>query len=155
MICDSTPLILLAKIDKLDLLKKIFKTVIITEDVRDEILKEDKPGYLTIQNAIRDKWIKIKSPKDNQNLQLGKGENSAINLAREIKDELIIDDALAITAAKELGINTTRTTTVIFMAVKKKIINKEEGIKLINNLIENGYYISNEYYSKIITKLKS
>ena len=62
---------------------------------------------------------------------------------------------MAITAAKELGVNAIRTTTIIFMAIKKKIINKEEGIKLINNLIENGYYISNEYYSKIITKLKS
>ena len=82
MICDSTPLILLAKINKLDLFKKIFKTIVITEDVKDEVLKEDKPGYLTIQNAMKEGWIKIKNPKDNQNLQLGKGENSAINLAR-------------------------------------------------------------------------
>ena len=155
MICNSTPIILLAKINNLALLKKVFRAITITEDVKDEVLREDKPGYLIIKNAIEEGWLKIRSPKDNQNLQLDKGENSVINLARELKDELIIDDALAITAARELGVKTIRTTTVIFTAVNKKIINKEEGIKLINKLIESGYYINNEYYSKILTKLKS
>lgn len=85
---------------------------------------------------------------------MGDGENAAINLARENKDSLIIDDALGIKVAQEFNIKTLRTTTIIFLAVNKKIINKEQAIILINELIENGYYISNEYYAKILTKLK-
>lgn len=155
MICNSTPLIFLAKINQLKLLKNLFTTIIIPEDVKTEILKQDKPGYLTINTAIQQGWVKIKNPKDNKNLHLGNGENAAINLAKEKKHTLIIDDALAIKVAQEFDINIIRTTTLIFLALKKKLINKKQAITLINKLIENGYYISPKYYSKILTKLTS
>ena len=154
MICNSTPLILLARINKLELLKKLFGTITIPEDVKKEVIVENKPGFIVLNNAIKDKWIRIRNPKNNKELNLGKGENAAINLAMEAKDRLIIDDAVGIRVAQELNIETLRTTTIIFMALKKKIINKEDAIELINKLIENGYYISNEYYAKILTKLK-
>ena len=154
MISNSTPLIFLSKINKLNLLKQLFKTITIPEDVKKEVLKENKPDSIKIRKAIEEKWIKIKNPEDNKDLQLGSGESAAINLAKENKTSLIIDDALAIKAAQEFNIETLRTTTVIFQAIDKKIINKEQGIELLNKLIENGYYISNEYYAKLLTKLK-
>lgn len=154
MISNSTPLIFLSKINKLNFLKQLFKTLIIPEDVKKEVLKENKPDSISIKRSIEEGWIKVKDPKDNKDLQLGTGENAAINLARENADSLIIDDALGIKVAQEFNIKTLRTTTIIFMAVNKKIIDKEQAIILVNKLIENGYYISNEYYAKILTKLK-
>lgn len=155
MICNSTPLILLAKINKLEFLKKLFSTITIPEDVKQEVLIETKPGFTILNNAIKEGWIKLDNPKENQDLQLGKGENAAINLAREKRDSLIIDDALAIKVAQEFDIETLRTTTIIFKAINKRVINKEQGVELLNKLIENGYYISNEHYAKILTRLKS
>ena len=154
MISNSTPLIFLSKINKLNFLKQLFKTLIIPEDVKKEVLKENKPDSISIKRSIEEGWIKVKDPKDNKDLQLGTGENAAINLARENADSLIIDAALGIKVAQEFNIKTLRTTTIIFMAVNKKIIDKEQAIILVNKLIENGYYISNEYYAKILTKLK-
>lgn len=154
MISNSTPLILLSKIGKLNFLKSLFKTIIIPEAIKKEVLKEDKIDSIVTRKAIEDGWIIIKNPKDNRDLQLGEGENAAINLARENHDSLIIDDALGIKAAQEFKIKTLRTTTIIFMTVKKKLINREQAVDIINELIENGYYISNEYYAKILTELK-
>ena len=155
MICNATPLILLAKINHLGLLKNLFSSVTIPHSVKEEVLIKHKPGYFVINEAIKTGWIKIANPKKDINLGLGKGENSAINLAKERKEKLIIDDAFAIKVAQALGIDTIRTTTVIFIAVDKKIINKKKAISIINNLIDNGYYISPAHYSSILTKLSS
>lgn len=153
MICNSTPLILLSKINQLEILKDIFGFVLIPESVKDEVLIEDKPGFIIIKKAIENNWIKIINPKKKLDLNLGNGEIDAISLAKEKKDTLIIDDSYAIKAARIYNVDTIRTTTVIFTALKKKIINKKQAIELINKLIENDYYIKPTEYSIILNKL--
>ena len=154
MILDASPLICLSKVNKIDLLKLLFKDLIITSDVKDEILKEEKPEFNILKKVIKEEWIKIKNPKENIDLGLGKGENSSINLAKELKDSFITDDSSAIKSAKMFGIDVFRTTSVIFLAVDKKLISRKEALNLINRLIDNGYYISPQIYKEIINKLK-
>ena len=155
MISNSTPLILLSKINRLELLKRLFDHVTITDAVKEEVLIENKPGYFLINQAIKSGWIKIENPKKDAELGLGKGENSAINLAKEKNDKLIIDDAFAIKAVKGLNLEFIRTTTVVFIAVEKAIINKKEAVSIVNNLIKNGYYIAPKYYAEIFGRLSS
>ena len=102
MICNATPIILLAKLNKLELLKKLFNKIIIPEAVKKEVVIHGKPGYEIISKAIDNEWIKIENPKNNLDLGIGKGENAAINLAKEKNDKLIIDDAFAIKIIKSL-----------------------------------------------------
>ena len=155
MISNATPLICLAKINQLEILKKLFDCVIIPQSVKEEVLIKNKPGYFVITVAINEKWIKAINPKDDIDLGLGKGENSAINLAKERKDKLIIDDAFAIKVAQAFNIDIIRTTTIIFMAAKKNIITKKQAISFINKLIDIGYYISPNYYSVLLSELSS
>ena len=154
MISNSTPLILLSKINQLTILKKVFNKITIPEGVKDEVLIENKPGYIIIKNAIEEGWIKVEKIKYKLDINLGKGETEAISISKEKKETLILDDAYAIKAAKSYNINTIRTTTIIFIALKKKIINKEKAIELLNKLIEEGYYIKPAEYAIILTKLK-
>ncbi len=70
------------------------------------------------------------------------------------KDTLILDDAYAIKSAKIYNIETIRTTTIIIMAIKEKIINKNQAINLLNQLIEEGYYIKPNEYVIILNRLK-
>lgn len=147
MISNSTPLILLARINHLNLLKKTFEKIIIPQAVKEEILVEEKPGYSSIDNAIKEGWIHVTNPKKELEIDLGKGENSAISLAKERNEKIIIDDAHAIMAVKALDIGFFRTTTVVFIALNKGIINKKEAISVVSNLIKEGYYISPKYYT--------
>ena len=155
MICNSTPIICLAKIGGLELLHRLFTFVTIPEAVKEELLIEGKAGQTVIADAIKAGWIRIANPQKNIELGLGKGENSAINLAKETGDKLIIDDALAIKAAKALNVEVTRTTTIIFMAVEKKIISKKQAISIVDKLIVGGYYISSRYITAILTRLNT
>ena len=155
MICNATPLICLGKIGKLELLKKLFGSVNITNAVKEEVLIEEKEGFISIANAIREGWIKIIDSKKDSYLGLGKGENSSINLAKEKNDKLIIDDYLAIKVANEFNIETIRTTSLILMAFRKNFMTKKEVISIINKIIENGYYISPKHYAALLSKLSS
>ena len=155
MICNATPLICLAKINQIDILKMLFHEIIIPKAVEDEVVVEGKPGYAIIKKAIENGWIKILNPKNNLDLELGKGENSAINLAREKKDSLILDDAFAIRVATSFNIPFFRTTSIILLALRKKIINKNQAISHVQELIKIGYYLSPEVYMEILNIINS
>ncbi len=155
MISNSSPLIFLSKINQLSLLKKLFGSIFISKDVKDEILVEGKRDNIDIINAIKEEWINIIEVKKFIPLGVKGGESSVINLAIERKDKLIVDDALATKIANSFGIETIRTTTILLMAVKEKLITKKQATSLINRLIEVGYYISPIYYADILEKLTS
>ena len=154
MIADATALICLSKIGKLELLKKTYKKIIISSAVEREVLIEGKEGYRGIYNAIKSGWITVANPKKLIKLGLGAGEEQAISLAIERKDNLILDDAFAIKAAKALNVPFIRTTTIILVALKKKIVTKKQALQILNELINNGYYISTKEYSVLISKLR-
>ena len=153
MISNSTPLILLSRINKLEFLKKLFGKIVIPESVKEEISIPSKPGYEIIKKAIETKLIVVLNPKTKLDLNLGKDENDAVALAKEKKETLIMDDAYAIKAAKAYDVNIIRTTTVIFMAHKKEMINKRQAIDLLTKLLEEGYYIKPAEYAAIINRL--
>lgn len=154
MISNATALICLSKINKLDLLKKVYSVIIIPSAVKNEVLVEGRDGYTSIYDAIKSGWIKSAEPRKNLNLGLGSGENQAISLAIERKEGIILDDAFAVKAAKAFNLQVIRTTTVIFAALRNKIIIKSEAFKILNQLIEIGYYISTKEYAVLISKLK-
>lgn len=98
IISDTSCLILLIKINELDLLRKFARRVIITSVIKDEL------------NTKLPDWIEVIDPKDKhyQNileLDLDKGEASAISLMLEIDDcILLIDDLKGRKVAQKLNL---------------------------------------------------
>lgn len=153
-IVNSSPLIALARIGKLELLHKVFTNVAITEQVYQEIMS--KPSYvesMAIKKAVEDdKWIKVRKSKEINDI-LGAGESSTLGLALTLKRPLIIDDKKASFLANTLGIECHGTLYVILLALKKKIINKREAIDIVNLLISNKLYLSSEVLSEFYVLL--
>ena len=96
VVSDSTILIGLVKIGKLDLLKEIFSKVFIPEEVFKEVVErgKGKPGSKVIKEAA---WIKAKPVKDKIQVafllgSLEKGEAEVLVLARELEADLILLD---------------------------------------------------------------
>ncbi|MBW2078088.1 MAG: DUF3368 domain-containing protein, partial [Deltaproteobacteria bacterium] len=96
VVSDSTILIGLVKIGKLDLLKEIFSKVFIPEEVFKEVVErgKGKPGSEIIKEAA---WIEAKPVKDKIQVafllgSLEKGEAEVLVLARELKADLILLD---------------------------------------------------------------
>lgn len=139
IIADTSCFIVLQNIGELDLLRRVYGEVVTTEEVAAEF-GEDLPG-----------WIKIQSPQDKirqtlLELQLDKGESSAIALALETPNSLIIlDDQKARKVAERLSIEVTGTLGVIIKAKNNNLISSIKPILQrlkatnfrITSLIEN------------------
>jgi len=121
VVSNSTPLIHLAKIDKLDLLKEFFGEVFIPEAVYRECVLEGK-GSEDSKLIEKADWIKVvrikaETLKRSLMLELDEGESGAIVLALEVNSELLlIDDYDGREIARALGLKVTGTIGVLLKA---------------------------------------
>jgi len=116
IISDTSCFIVLTNIGELDLLHKVYGQIITTIDIATEF-GETLPEWVDIQN-VSDKYR-----QQLLEMQIDKGESSAIALALETPDcTVILDDYKARKVAERLGINITGTIGVIIKAKLKGII---------------------------------
>lgn len=157
VVSNSSPLIGLSAIGKLELLETLYQTIYIPESVYEEITQsENRIGANEIKNAA---WIEIKkvSPQKINNLSakfgLGKGEVSALILASELNaDLLIIDDLKARKNAQTQKQAIIGILGILLLAKSQNLIS--EVRRPLDDLIDFGYWISPNLYRKIIETAK-
>jgi len=134
IISDTSCLILLTNIGELDLLHEVYGQIITTMDIANEY-GEKLPN-----------WIEIKEVKDKYRqrileMQIDKGESSAITLALETSDcTLILDDYKARRIAEQLHLSFTGTIGVI---IKAKLLGLIPSIKpLLDKIRQTNFRVS-------------
>jgi predicted nucleic acid-binding protein len=144
IISDTSCLILLEKIGELNLLHKVFGEIIVTQDVADEY-GNMLPNWISIQNPTDQKYQKLLETS------VDKGEASAIALAVELVDcLLIIDDLKGRNLAEALGIKITGTLGVILEA---KLSGKIASVKpMLAAIKQTDFHFSKELEKKILNK---
>jgi predicted nucleic acid-binding protein len=136
IIVDTSCLIILTKINELNLLKLLYSKVIITSEIANEFGSE-LPDWITVY------------PIDRNNIKLlfeskiDRGEASAIRLALTMPNSTIImDDLKGRTFAKQFKLNVTGTIGVIIAARNKNIILSIKPI--LNKIKATNFFISKE-----------
>jgi hypothetical protein len=154
IVSNASPLINISAIRKLDILRKLYKQILIPTAVWDEIVIKGKgqPGSEAVKKA---NWIK-KEPVQNVTLvetlglTLDRGEAEAIALAKEKNAELLlIDEQLARKVADHLSLNYIGLIGVLREAKSKGLI---KGIKSHMDLLRTvaGFWISEDVYREIL-----
>lgn len=100
-VVDSSSIILLAKIGRVDLLRELFDQVVIPPAVREELSAGgDRPGVTELRESP---WISVRSveqPGVPEELigNLGRGEAEVLALAQQVEGPvvLVLDDAAAV-----------------------------------------------------------
>jgi predicted nucleic acid-binding protein len=144
-VSNAGPIVHLAKIGGLDLIKRIFGKVFITEEVHQEIVTRGKeigaPDALLIEQAMKDGWIKIKKVKPPSELKkLAKNagievaETCSIHLAHVEKLPILLDDAAARAFASDLRLEVVGSIGILLSALKAGLISKEETIRKLDDL---------------------
>ncbi len=148
ILVDSSTLIALAKIGKLNILEIVFKKVFITTVIMDEILREDYPEKEVFRKAINS-WINVidykENPEEFRKYGLDAGEASLF-LAAEADDRLVLDEANARRFAESKGLKFTGLIGLIVAAVKTKKLTKELALETINRLSLGDFRMSLELY---------
>lgn len=110
IIAVSSCLILLSKINELNILQLLFGEIIITKEIQQEFNKP-LPDWVIIRSADDERVQKILESS------LDKGESSAIALAVELENSLLIlDDKKARNMAAQLHLDYTGTVGIIIDA---------------------------------------
>ena len=124
VVADSSPLIALCRIGRLELLHDLFGQLIIPDAVWQEVVASH-PGKAGVAEIAAAPWIGQQTVKDRPlvNLlrqDLGAGESEAIVLAREISaDVLLMDERRGREAAKRLCITCTGLVGVLLEARRR------------------------------------
>ncbi len=153
-VSNSSVIIALTKICRLDLLKKLFGKILVPETVWKEITVEGKLGREKIMEAS---FILVEKVRNMRLIALleefvDTGEAEAIVLALERNaDLLLVDDRDARNIAKKLGLQVMGTLGVIALAKYKGLILRAKPI--IDKLVESGFWISKRILGEFLKEL--
>ena len=169
-VSNTSPLIWLAKIGKLTLLKDLFKAVLISEETYKEAveigLQEGYSDALVIKEAFDQGWIKVEQLGEKQiaicqkimrhSFELHEGEVKAIVLAREISKDtfLLMDDSSGRAFAETWGLKVKGTLYVIIKAMRNDLLDKTEAKEAVLNLVNKGFRIDPKFLGKIIQEIE-
>lgn len=133
VISNSSPLIALARIDRLSVLKKLFGKIYIPDVVYQETVLQSSDSFQkdNILKAADEGFIAVETPVTSYSFRrtIDFGERGVLNLAFDKNAALLlIDDKKARKEAKEIGFKVVKTSTLLKYAEKRQIISSYENV---------------------------
>ena len=157
VVADTGPLIGLARVDKLDLLRRLYRSVVVPPAVREEFgIESGYPGARVLSAAFAERWITVQS---SQGLviatelagSLDPGEAEAIALAEERAARfLLIDDAKGRRFARQRGIPVVGVAGVLLAAKSAGILAAVAPV--LRDLSSAGYRLSSPLTSGVLSQ---
>jgi len=154
VICNTTPFIALASINRIELMRELFETISVPEAVIEEIRAG---GPIKVPDLTLLKWIEVISNmtthKHKLLYQLDYGERNVILNALKLKADLVlIDDRIARNIAEYMGLHVKGTLGVLVDAKRKGLITSFKKMAL--EMRENGIRFSLRLIEEIALALK-
>lgn len=156
MIVNASPLIIFGKLNRIGILKALYKTIEISSEVYQEVvlkgIEKNSTEAFVIKELIGNKEIKVVNLSKKFSALADKiklvhsldiGEAETIALALQLKNkEVIIDEISARESAKAFGIKPIGSLRVLLTAYKKDLINEEEIHDTIQEMEDSKYRFS-------------
>lgn len=161
VVSDTTPLISFLKINRLDLLEKLFGEVLIPQAVFNE-LTTDVRFQAEADQIKREKFITIRPVNNLESASilkratgLDQGESEAIVLTDELKaDLLLMDEAKGRHVSTQMGLKIMGTIGILIAAYEEQEITSDEVKKCIDGLQRAGRHIGQRHYQMLLNRLK-
>ena len=154
VVSNASPLINLARIGKLDLLRQLYGMLVVPQAVWDEVVVQGagQAGAAEVKAAS---WIKVQAVTNTalaQALQqeLDAGEAEAIVLAQETRAEmLIMDERLGRETAHHLGLRYIGLIGVLTVAKRRGFIKEiKPGLEALRNA--SGFRVEELLYIRVL-----
>jgi len=152
IVSDSTTIITLLNIQRIDILENIFDEILIPSKVYDEIcIKEDiilNPTFF-IKKSIKDQVLyKLLSRS------LDAGESEAIVLATQMNLTLIIDEKKGRKIAKNMGISMIGLLGILLLGHKKNYLSYNDTLQVYSAIQKVNFRVSQRLEQRFFELLK-
>jgi predicted nucleic acid-binding protein len=147
IVSDSTTLIILFDLKRLELLSNLFPKIIIPPSVYDEVSVKNSVALPT--------FMSVQAPTPCETLETMKalldlGESEAITLALELKSKLIIDEKKGRKIAMRQGLEIIGLLGIVYINIRKGFLSKEEAKVFLEDAIAHGYRINQNLIEKML-----
>ncbi len=143
VLVNNTVLSNFTKVNRLDILKRAFKKVYITEQVLEEFKIGAKRKILP-NVRINFEVLKLREEElelyNTLRIKLGKGEASCLAIAKKRNMNFLTDYFDARKIANILGVPVSGTIGVLIRCIEKGIISKDERNRILKEMIAKGFY---------------
>ena len=161
VIADTTPIITLMKLGRLDLLERLFGIVTVPNAVYEELVGNSKYP-VEAQIIVKCSFLKRCEVFNRQSIKilrevvgLDTGESEAIALAEEtVADLLIIDERKGRRVAKQMELKITGTIGILLQAFDCQMISKTEILICAEQLRKSNIRISESLLDLIFNYVK-
>ena len=156
VVSDTTPLISMLKINRLELLEKLYGSVLIPKAVFNELTSNE--NYQAEADTIfQSKFIERREVLNTQAVKilqtlttLDLGESEAIILSQEVKaDVLLMDESKGRKIAKQLNIPLSGALGILIDSFDAGLLTKNEVSKCLDILQQAGRRISGQLINKV------
>lgn len=151
VISDTTPLISLLKINRIDLLEKLFGDVLIPQAVFEELTIDER--FRLEADQIRQKKFIVVKPVNNPESAnilkratgLDQGESEAIVLTDEAKGRNV---------STQMGLRIMGTIGILMAAYEEQELTSDEVRECVDELQRAGRHIGQRHYQMLLSRLK-
>jgi len=160
VVSNATPLIYLAKVGRLNLLRMVFGEVFIPEEVKVEVVDRGKQlgerDAYVVEKAVEDGWLKVLRVEILEiPIKLEPGEVAVLSLAKKLgQREVLVDEISARTAARLMGLTPRGTVFVLLKALEIKEIGLSEFLDALSDLVKHGFRLKEEVYLEAVRKAR-
>ena len=166
VLCDAGPLITLGKLNRLEVLTALYGEVRIPRPVYDEVvtsgLAKGASDAMTVRLFIqRRKWPVVNVSQDAlasyiPSVIIDAGERAVLALAQTLRCPLVLlDDEVARSEARRLGLPLHGTLGILVQACRKKILTLSQIEILINEIdTRRDIWISGKLCEQVLSELR-
>lgn len=154
IVANAGPLIALAWLGQLDLLRRLFGEVCVPSAVWDETVGQSPDPAQAQAITTRSRWIRKVQVQNSLAVvllldELDPGESEAIVLAQELRAaRLLMDERLGRRKAVQSGLKVTGTLGILVMAKRVGLVTEVKS--LLDRLKEMPLYMSSQLYEEIL-----
>ena len=162
---DATPLIYLAKVQRLSLVEHLEATCVIPESVYEEVvatgLEAGYPDARRIQRSVEGDCFERVSVETTplyarlqENRNLSDADVAVLACADANDGVAVMDETYGRDAAAAEGITTRGTAFLVLTLTKQGTIDGDDARTVIDSMVDEGWYCAPDVYRKVLQKIE-
>ncbi|MEY7849292.1 hypothetical protein AB7C87_08845 [Natrarchaeobius sp. A-rgal3] len=157
VVVDSSALIPLAWVGRLDLISSTFDEIQTTEEVEAEVLTDGKPGTAILEEFLHGVTVCETPPRaaDVASLEGIAVADASVILLSEDRDEILLaNDKGLIDVARTRDVECWWVTTLVLKCAKDGTLSSTDATAVLYDLVDEGMNLHPKVYTKVQKKLR-